>query len=405
MTSEPQELYVWVWLPGQTSPVVAGLLETVGETYQFTYGTSYLDRTDAVALYLPELPLQRGRQRPPPGMRVAGCITDAAPDSWGRRVIETRLGGPGREVGLLTYLLESGSDRIGALDFQSSPVEYLNRWPAATREDMVTAAERVDAGEPLPPMLDAALLHGSSIGGARPKIVVDDTDRQYIGKLSSRSDVYPVVKAEGVAMELARRVGLHVAPAWVDTIVGRDILLVERFDRTVGGARSMVVSAHTILGSDLVVGSLPSYHALAEAIRFRFSEPNATLRELFSRFVFNICVSNTDDHSRNQAAFWDGHTLTLTPAYDITPQLRTSGTVAQAMEIGSNGFNSARLPGCTAVAVEYHLDKSDAEEIIERQVETIRSEWAEVADTCRLTESERVGFWERLILNPDIFQS
>jgi serine/threonine-protein kinase HipA len=85
MTSEPEEVYVWVWLPDQTSPVVAGLLETVGDAYHFTYGTSYLDRPERFALYLPELPLGKGRQRPPPGMRVAGCITDAAPDIWGRR--------------------------------------------------------------------------------------------------------------------------------------------------------------------------------------------------------------------------------------------------------------------------------------------------------------------------------
>lgn len=405
MTSDPQELYVWVWLPGHTSPVVAGLLEAIGETYQFTYGTSYLDRPDAVALYLPELPLEKGRRRPPSGMRVAGCISDAAPDSWGRRVIETHLGGPGQEVGFLTYLLESGSDRIGALDFQASSSQYVNRWPAATLEDMVTAAERIDAGEPLPPALDAALLHGSSIGGARPKIALDDGNHQYIGKLSSHSDIYPVVKAEGVAMELARRVGLHVAPTRMDRVIGRDLLLVERFDRTAQGGRRMVVSAHTILGADSVGGSLASYYALAETIRFRFTEPDAALRELFSRIVFNICVSNTDDHSRNHAAFWDGKTLTLTPAYDITPQARTAGTATQAMEIGRNGFNSARLDGCVEVAVDYHLDKADAAEIVEHQVETIRAEWADVADTCRLTESERKGFWERLVLNPDIFES
>ncbi len=83
MTSDPQEAYVWVWLPGETSPVVAGLLETVGDTYQFTYGTSYLKRPDRVALYLPELSLVAGRQRPQPGLRVAGCIRDAAPTRGG----------------------------------------------------------------------------------------------------------------------------------------------------------------------------------------------------------------------------------------------------------------------------------------------------------------------------------
>src|SRR3954465_5300675 len=123
MTSEaPEEAYVWVWLPAQTSPVVAGRLARVERQLVFNYGRSYLARNDAIPLYEPELPLRAGELPLLDGLSMPGCIRDAAPDAWGRRVIiNKKLGRRGKEVDTaeldeLTYLLESGSDRIGALD-------------------------------------------------------------------------------------------------------------------------------------------------------------------------------------------------------------------------------------------------------------------------------------------------
>ncbi len=240
MTSEaaPTRAYVWVWLPGATEPVVAGVLEASGDIIYFNYGRSYLARPDAVPLYSPELPLQAGRLRPLGGLHVAGCVRDAAPDAWGQRVILHRLLGRVTrdtdpvELSLLTYLLESGSDRIGALDFQPSPDTYVPRSARGTLEEMVQAAARLEAGGPFSPELDAALLRGSSIGGARPKVLLDDGDRKLIAKFSSRTDLYPVVKAESAAMALARRIGLDVAPPELIECLGHDVLLVERFDRT-----------------------------------------------------------------------------------------------------------------------------------------------------------------------------
>ena len=140
MTSEPQQAFVWVWLPGATDPVVAGRLDSAAELVTFTYGQSYLAREDRIALYLPELPLERGRIPPLVG-DVAGCIADAAPDAWGRRVILNRHAGLSAldttDLNLLTYLLESGSDRIGALDFQSSASRYVARRSAnATLDEL-----------------------------------------------------------------------------------------------------------------------------------------------------------------------------------------------------------------------------------------------------------------------------
>jgi serine/threonine-protein kinase HipA len=410
-TSEPQRAYVWVWLPTATDPVVAGVLEARADTVFFNYGRSYLERPGAIPLYS-ELPLQPGRQRPAAGLRAPGCISDAAPDAWGQRVILHRLlGRSGRdtdpaELGLLTYLLESGSDRVGALDFQTRADIYEPRDVSGTLEEMLTAAERLEAGEVFSAALDDVLLRGSSIGGARPKVLLDDGPRKLIAKFSSRTDTYPVVKAEGAAMHLARLTGVDAARVEVTECLGHDVLLVERFDRTsVPGERRLLVSTLTILGLDEMMGRYATYHELADVIRARFTNPKATLRELFRRIVFNICVGNTDDHARNHAAFWDGAQLTLTPAYDLCPQPRAGGEAAQAMAIGRDGARLSRLATCLAAAPVYLLDAGDARELIDEIVDAVRKHWAEAADAARLTAAERAQLEGRQILNPYVFES
>jgi serine/threonine-protein kinase HipA len=219
---------------------------------------------------------------------------------------------------------------------------------------------------------------------------------------AERSDPYPVVKAEAVAMELARRVGLDVARTGVIEVLGNDVLLVDRFDRPAGGRlRRMVISGLTILSLDLMMARYATYYDLADAIRNRFAEPKQTLRELFSRIIFNICVSNTDDHARNHAAFWDGKILTLTRAYDICPQLRSGGEATQVMAIRRDGYRYSQLAGCVAAATgTYLLSNAEAKDVIDHQVDTIRSEWDEAAEVARLTAVERDQLWGRQILNP-----
>ena len=127
------EAYVWIWLPNETVPVVAGLLTKVGRQLLFNYGKSYLERKNAISIYEPELPLRAGEIPLLEGLSMPSCIRDASPDAWGRRVlINRRLGlkaSNASEVELdeLTYLLDSGSDRVGALDFQVSARKYVPR--------------------------------------------------------------------------------------------------------------------------------------------------------------------------------------------------------------------------------------------------------------------------------------
>lgn len=415
MTSEPgggasPGLFVWVWLPGAVEPVVAGRLGSSGDHFVFAYGQSYLARHDAVSLYRPELPLRSGPIEPIGGLDLPGCLRDGSPDAWGRRVILARTFGsigrsPAADLDELTYMLRSGSDRVGALDFQSSPVDYVPRQDTADLEDLIEAAAALDEGRPLPPGLDEALTRGTSIGGARPKVTLRDGQRSLIAKLSSSSDFYPVVKAEAVGMILARRVGLDVARVEVMRSAGHDVLLVERFDRTsVPGQRRMMVSALTILGLGEMSARYASYTDLADSIRKQFVAPTATLRELFTRMVVNVCIGNTDDHLRNHAAFWDGRELTLTPAYDLCPQVRSGETANQALDLTRTpGERASQLRLCRAAAPEFGLAETDAAEVTDGVVETIRTQWSDAADEARLTSAERAQLMGRQILNPYVF--
>jgi len=226
----------------------------------------------------------------------------------------------------LTYLLESGSDRIGALDFQQSPTEYMPRSAKnVSMEELMQSAERVEKGVPLTPELDQAFYHASSIGGARPKALIEEGGTKYIAKFPATNDLHSVVKAEFIAMRLAKLAGINVAPVKMVKAANKDVVLIERFDREYNGngwTRKSMVSALTLFGLDDMMACYASYETLAEIIRHRFVEPKNILKELFSRLLFNILCGNTDDHARNHAAFWDGKHLSLTPVYVICPQAR-----------------------------------------------------------------------------------
>jgi serine/threonine-protein kinase HipA len=427
--NQVKEAFVWIWLPDETTPLVAGRLEADFSHGQcrvlFNYGKSYLQRINdsspergikrpVISIYEPELPLQAGLLPLPEGLTMPGCIRDAAPDAWGRRVIiNKKLGLKGAvtdtaELDELTYLLESGSDRIGALDFQRSPTEYVPRTANnVSMEELLESAERVERGVPLTPELDQALFHGSSIGGARPKALIQDQGRKYVAKFSSSTDLYSVVKAEFIAMRLAALSGLNVAAVKLAQAANKDVLLIERFDRLPKDSvnsdrewtRKAMVSALTILGLDDMMARYASYEKLAEIIRYRFSDPKNTLKELFSRLVFNILCGNTDDHARNHAAFWNGKELTLTPAYDICPQGRTGNEASQAMLISGNN-NLSQLTVCLAAARYFLLSEEDARAIFDHLITTIQQNWQAVCDEADLNEVDRLRLWGRQFLNP-----
>jgi len=407
-----REAFVWIWLPDAAEPVVAGKLTADSDRLIFNYGKSYLNRENAIPIYDAELPLKRGVLPLRSGLAMPGCIRDAAPDAWGRRVIiNKKLGLKGVDadsVNLdeLTYLLESGSDRIGALDFQMSAVDYVPRTSGkATLDELLQSAERVEKGIPLTTELDQALFHGSSIGGARPKALIEDGSKKYIAKFSSSFDIYNIIKAEFISMRLAGLIGLNVAPVELTESSQKDVLLVERFDRSLteaGWQRKCMLSALTLLGLDEMMARYASYQDLSEIIRHKFIDVRKTLKELFSRLVFNVLSGNTDDHARNHAAFWDGRMLALTPAYDICPQPRSGNEASQAMLISGNNRMS-RISACLEAAHHFLLSEKQAAAIVEDQISAISQNWNSVCEEADLSETDRALLWGRQYLNPFAF--
>ena len=412
-----KEAFVWIWLPEETEPVVAGKLEADNGKLLFNYGKSYLQRLNdskqAISIYEAELPLKAGALPLLEGLSMPGCIRDCAPDAWGRRVIiNKKLGFSGAETDTtqldeLTYLLESGSDRVGALDFQLSPTEYEPRLSASVAlDELLRSSERVEQGLPLTTELDQALFHGSAIGGARPKALTEEENKKYVAKFPLSSDLYNVVKAEFIAMRLAEHAGLDVAPVKLGKASHKDVLLIERFDRKKNKNdwhRKSMVSALTLLGLDDMMARYASYEILAEIIRHKFTAPSDTLKELFSRLVFNILCGNTDDHARNHAAFWDGKRLSLTPAYDICPQSRTGNEASQAMLISGDNRMST-ISSCIDAAHHFMLSKDEALDIVNTQKATIEKNWDLVCAEAELSEIDIKLLWGRQFLNPFSFE-
>lgn len=408
-----KEAYIWIWLPQAEKPIVCGRLEEENGFFYFNYGKSYLQKSSEskkiISLYEPELPLREGRLPLVEGLMIPSVIRDASPDAWGRRVIiHTILGYKGIEIdptelNEITYLLNSGSDRIGNLDFQISSQEYIPRHSQnVTLEELLQSAEKVEKGLPLYKELDLALFHGSSIGGARPKALIEDNNKKYIAKFSSSSDLYSIVKAEFIAMRLAKLSGINVSNVKIVQSLNKDVLLIERFDREWKGSywtRKSIISALTLLGLDEMMARYASYEELCEIIRHKFSNPKDNLTELFKRLVFNILCGNTDDHARNHAAFWDGVSLSLTPAYDICPQSRAGNEASQGMIISKENRKS-QLASCLQAIEHFQLSKKKAKEIIQNTIHVIQKNWKPVCEIAKISKVDQNLLWGRQFLNP-----
>lgn len=419
------EVAVWIWLPDETEPVVAGKMRqgelepprtdgfrVLEDPWLFWYGKSYLGNSKTISLYEPDLPLCEGIFLPPEGHILPGCIRDGSPDAWGRRAICRQLEQQpaktyGEDPGESLFLLESASDRIGALDFQESVLEYVPRdLDAVSLDDMADVTRRVEENKEITPELHHALRHCTPVGGARPKAVAQHEGRKIIVKFSPSLDRYETIPTEYVAMRLAAVCGLSVAPVDMTRIHGRHALLVERFDRlkaAEGWYRKAMVSALTIQGLNETNADAASYEKLAEIIRHRFTEPKETLRELYGRLCFNIFCGNTDDHARNHAAFWDGQYLTITPAYDICPQPKFGNIPLQGMRIIGRRRQSL-LSNCLSVASDFLLSEEQALRIMEDQITVIAENFKAVWEEAELGPPAENSMPTRQFLNPSCLQ-
>lgn len=397
--SHAASAYVWIWLPNQTAPVVAGRLELRGSQYAFTYGKSYRERENAIALSPVELPLESGTVLSEGLQLLPNCIRDALPDAWGRRLMDYQYAP--FQPNELDYGLLSGSNRIGALDFQASATEYVARdYVKVNLEDIDQLANALEHDHAFSKTLAPILLHGTSVGGARPKCLLNVSDVEMIAKFSLSADYYPFLRAEYLAMRFAKIVGVSVADVKLTSVHGRDVLLVSRFDRSVMHkkvTRKIMLSGLSLLGLDEMEARYASYIALADVIRKSFKEPKAELCELYSRLALNVLMGNTDDHARNHAAFWDGELLMLTPAYDICPQIRVGYEATQAMQIEGKFGNASTLKNVLSVCEHFLLEEKKARQLIQRQIDLLDQHWQTLCEEAKLGKREQTRLWGTVI--------
>lgn len=400
------EAYVWIFLPKQTEPMVVGRIKKEGEIYYFTYGQSYLENLNSIALSPFELPLKRGNFYPLGIHFIHSCLRDAGPDAWGRRLIDYQYSS--LQPNEIDYLLLSGSNRIGALDFQADNKVYLSRETKnVSLEELLKVAELVESEQPIPEELEYALIRGTSVGGARPKAVIQHEGKEYIAKFGLSQDIFNPIKAEYVALQLAKQVGIQVSDSFLHRVLGKDVLIVERFDRdylSQGKTRKLMLSALSLLNLDEMEARYASYKDLAEIVRQHFDQPRLQLLELYKRLVFNILIGNTDDHARNHSAFWDGHSLKLTPAYDLCPQARIGQEATQAMAIEGAEGNLSKLSNVLSVCEYFQIQKSNAKDIIEKMITDIKEHWEPACKKGELSVRDQEKLWQKSILNPFCFQ-
>lgn len=384
------ECFVYITLPGETSAVTAGRF-ALGQNArgdalgQFVYRVRYLEDPKAVELDPVELKLSRRIYETAQLKGVFGALRDAGPDYWGRRVIEKHAGKA--QLGELDYLLESPDDRAGALGFG------LNTEPPAPKRkfnsmiDLEKLQALADAlvkddlpNDPQAQQVQDLMLLGTSMGGARPKAVVQDDNALWVAKFNTVGDRWNNTRVEHAMLRLARECGLTTAESKVETVGGKDVLLVKRFDREKTGkgyARARMVSGLTILRADEApeVRQKWSYVSLVEELRRIVGEPKKDARELFRRVCFNALISNIDDHPRNHAIIAKEKNWKLSPAYDLTPSTPVSQERRDlALESGDQG-RYANAKNILSQHARFLLDKDEAKTIVNDMKQQVEATW------------------------------
>jgi serine/threonine-protein kinase HipA len=324
---------VHIDLHGRTRPIGLARSNRVrgSETILFEYDASWLSDPDRLSLE-PALALTRGTFAPRPGLPTFGSIGDSAPDAWGRRLMqrsERRLAErEGRVVRTLAdsdYLLGvADATRLGALRFRrpgEEPFLAPTRGGVPTLVELgrlLRITERILRDEETDEDLPLIFAHGSSLGGARPKAsVIDQHGHLSIAKFPKETDDYSVEMWEEIALRLAMQAGIATPQHELIEVAGKLVMLSRRFDRA-GAIRVPFLSAMAMLAAR--DGERGSYPEIVDALTKHGAQGKSDSHALYRRVVFNVLISNVDDHLRNHGFLWRGKAgWTLSPAYDLNP--------------------------------------------------------------------------------------
>lgn len=358
------------WLADPKRPVRIGELNLIRSArgVSLRYGDAWL--RDGFALS-EDLPLVALEHLPSQKDTAAGAVDDARPDRWGERVIRV-IDRPPR-LSLLEYLFLAGDDRFGALGVSSSATEYLPRrlgpLPRLDDAEQVQALVfKVLANEPVSPEQRRLISPGGSMGGARPKALLEIDGEQWVVKFGA-GDPLDLPLVEHAAMSLARRAAIHTATTRPIRLLGGHAVAVARFDRA-PGARYHCLSAKVALEA---AGEPLGYPELAQILRRRGVVDDgvylAQMAELFRRMVFNILIDNTDDHEKNHVLIMDdAQRYTLSPAFDVLPTGQALGV--QQMRVGADEAD-ATLDNALSECVLFALSRDAAVQEIRRVIAVV----------------------------------
>ena len=352
------QLYLWL-LTRPQQPVSIGELNLVrsSQGVSLRYADSWLQRGFPLSEDLPLideefLPAEKGV--------AVGAVDDARPDRWGERVIRF-IDKPAR-LSLLEYLYFAGDDRFGALGVSTSANEYLPRrlGPLPTLKDADELHElirKVQNNEPVPPAQRRLITPGATMGGARPKGLIDIAGHQWVIKFSD-GDPADTPLIEHATMTLAQKAGIRTAQTMPVRLTHGHAVAISRFDR-LGGLRRHSLSAGVALRA---AGERFGYPELAQLLRRRgVTEGDAyvaQMREVFRRMVFNILIDNTDDHEKNHALLMtDAQQYELSPAFDVLPSGQALGF--QQMRGGEQEADST-VANALSMSPMYGLTKNEA---------------------------------------------
>jgi serine/threonine-protein kinase HipA len=365
------------------------------ESASFEYDDDWLARPDAFSLD-PELVLGEGQfhtERP-----LFNAFTDPAPDRWGqtllRRNERVRARAEGRAPRTLLTIdmltLVDDETRLGALRFRApGGGEFLTTSlrhvpPLVELPRLLRATSRVLDDEETDDDLALLLAPGTSLGGARPKASVRDPEgRLAIAKFPSQHDEWPVTRWEAAALGMAKAAGIAVPRRQLATVLKKPVLVIERFDRR-GAGRIPYMSALTAMAAR--DGDSRSYLELAEVLQSSGAAPARDLEELWRRVVFNVLVSNVDDHLRNHGFLREPGGWRLAPAFDLNPVPVDVRPRVHALAIDEED-PSAPLDRVLAIALSFNVKAARARAIV-REVAAVTRRWRRFAGDCGLTQRQ-----------------
>ena len=379
-------LFLW-WLAEPAQPVLVGELNMVRALrgVSLRYADPWVERGFALS---EDLPLLRGQEfLPTTKDSAAGAVDDARPDRWGERVIQF-LDRPPR-LSLLEYLYFAGDERFGALGVSASGERYEPRRTGPLPQLGDTAAihelvRKVLANEPIPADQRRLIAPGVTLGGARPKALLDIAGEPWVVKFSDGEPTdTPLI--EHASMLLAQQAGIRVAPTLPIRLPGGHAVAVKRFDR-VGPRRLHALSANVALKA---AAEGLGYPELAQLLRRRGVAAGGVnvqqMHELFRRMVFNILLDNTDDHEKNHALLVnDAQQFELSPAYDVLPSGQALGY--QQMRVGAAGADST-LDNALSMCALFSLKRDAAVGEVAR-VAAVVSSWKAHFGACGVTAGD-----------------